>query len=301
MQNLLSSDASDPDFVVEVETDGTTTLRFGDGTNGKTPASDTAFTSTYRIGNGIAGNVGADSLTYLAAGDARITGCRNPLPASGGTDPETADQIRRRAPQAFLTQERAVTMQDYEATAESNPLVRQAVASLRWTGSWYTVFIAAEPQAAGQQTGGTLTAVQQKSVHATVEARRLAGEDLQLDSPEYVSLEIALEICVDPDYFMRDVEQAVGQVLGSDKGGLFYPGNFTFGQSVYLSPIYAAVRAVPGVNAVNATTFQIQGVNDSTYLASGEIKLGPLEIARLENNLSFPDHGQLTLVMEGGK
>jgi uncharacterized phage protein gp47/JayE len=301
MQNLLSSGASDTNFVVEVETDGTTTLRFGDGTNGKTPASATAFTATYRIGNGTAGNVGADSLTYLAAGDARITGCRNPLPASGGTDPETPDQIRRRAPQAFLTQERAVTMPDYEATAESNPLVRQAVASLRWTGSWYTVFIAAEPQADGQQTGGTLTAVQQKNVQATVEARRLAGEDLQLDSPEYVSLEIALEICVDPDYFMRDVQEAIGHVLGSANEGLFYPGNFTFGQSVYLSPIYAAVRAVPGVNAVTATTFQIQGVNDTSYLASGEIKLGPLEIARLENNPSFPDHGQLTLVMEGGK
>jgi hypothetical protein len=29
--------------------------------------------------------------------------------------------------------------------------------------------------------------------------------------------------------------------------------------------------------------------------------LGPLQIARLENNPSFPDHGRLTLVMEGGK
>ena len=113
----------------------------------KRPPAGTAFTADYRIGNGTAGNVGADSLTYLAAGDARIKAVATRFPASGGTDPETPDQIRRRAPQAFLTQERAVTMPDYETIAESNPLVRQAVASLRWTGSWYTVFIAAEPQA----------------------------------------------------------------------------------------------------------------------------------------------------------
>ncbi len=299
--DLLSSAAADTNFVVEVESDLSATLRFGDDTNGKRPASDTAFTATYRIGNGTAGNVGAESLTKLASGDARIVACTNPLPASGGTDPETADQIRRRAPQAFFTQERAITMPDYEAAAESNPLVEEAVASLRWTGSWYTVFIAAEPQSVGQQSGAQLTTVQQKSVTKTVNALRLAGEDLQLDGPQYVSLQITLEVCVDPDYFMRDVQNALSIVLGSQQGGFFNAGNFTFGQSVYLSPIYAAARAVPGVNAITATAFQIQGVNDTTYLQSGEIPLGPLQIARLENNPSFPNHGQLSFVMEGGK
>jgi Baseplate J-like protein len=308
-QNLLSNGPSDPVFVVEVESTGIATLRFGDNTNGKIPDTNTAFTANYRIGNGSSGNVGADSVVYIASADARIQGCRNPLPASGGTDPETADQIRRRAPQAFLTQQRAVTMDDYQTVAESNTAVRQAVASMRWTGSWYTVFIAAEPQSSSQssgQIGGQLTTVQQKSVQHTVEGFRLAGQDLQLDSPQYVSLQIALEVCVDPNYFERDVEQALSQVLGSQtlpngQPGFFSPANFTFGQSVYLSPIYAAARTVPGVVAVTATAFQIQGVNDTTYLASGEIPLGPLQMARLENNPSYPDHGQLTLVMEGGK
>jgi len=31
------------------------------------------------------------------------------------------------------------------------------------------------------------------------------------------------------------------------------------------------------------------------------MKLGPLQVARLDNDRNFPDHGQLTLVMEGGK
>jgi predicted phage baseplate assembly protein len=300
-QDLLASGSADTSFVVEVESDLSATLRFGDDTNGKRPATSTAFTASYRIGNGTSGNVGAESLKKIAAGDARIVGCTNPLPASGGTDPETADQIRRRAPQAFFSQERAITMSDYEAAAELNPLVEQAVASLRWTGSWYTVFIAAEPETNSQQNSGQLTAVAQKSVTSTVNALRLAGEDLQLDGPEYVSLQITLEVCVYPDYFMRDVEAALSTVLGSQQGGFFNAGNFTFGQTVYLSPIYAAVRAVPGVNAVTATAFQIQGVNDTSYLQSGEIKLGPLQIARLENDPSFPNHGQISFVMEGGK
>ena len=301
-QDLLESGESDTVFVVEVEYTGAATLRFGDDVNGLAPQSDTVFVADYRIGNGTAGNVGADSLTYLAAADARIQSCRNPLPAAGGIDPETNDQIRRRAPQAFLTQERAVTMADYAAVTEQNPLVDQAVATLRWTGSWYTVFIAVEPQGAG-----SLSATLKKALRQNVERYHLAGQDLELDSPQYVPLQIELEICVDPDYFESDVQQSLQQILGSGidssgRKGLFFPDNFTFGQTVYLSPIYAAARSVAGVVAVTANIFQPQGIPaTSQFLDAGEIKLGALQIAQLANDPSYPNHGQLTLVLEGGK
>jgi len=302
--DLLESGASDPVFVVEVEADATATIRFGDNVNGKTPETGTRFSADYRIGNGIAGNVGADSLTQIVADPvsaARIEACRNPLPATGGIAPETNDQIRRRAPQAFLTQERAVTMADYAAMTELNTQVDRAAASLRWTGSWYTVFVAVEP--AG---GGNLTSVLGQSLKRSLERYRLAGQDLELDSAQYVSLQIGLTVCVDPDYFQADVEGALMQVLSNrilpnGQKGIFYPDNFTFGQTVYLSPVYAAARAVDGVLAVTATAFQPQGINTSQYLDAGEMKLGPLQVARLDNDPSFPDHGQLTLAMEGGK
>ncbi len=300
-QDLLESGESDALFVVEVESDGTATLRFGDDTNGLNPETGTQFTASYRIGNGTAGNVGAESLIYLVANDARIQSCRNPLPAIGGIDPETSDQIRRRAPQAFLTQERAVTMADYAAMTELNPQVERASASLRWTGSWYTVFDAVEPYG-----GGRLTPALGKTLRHSLERYRFAGQDLKLDSPQYVSLEIALNVCVDPDYFMSDVEQALLQVLSNrilpdGRKGLFYPENFTFGQTVYLSPLYAAARSVDGVLSVAAVTFQPQGVPTNQYLDVGEMKLAQLQIARLDNDRNFPDHGQLTLLMEGGK
>ena len=299
-QDLLEQDESDLAFVVEVESDGTAKLRFGDNMNGKSPESGTAFVATYRIGNGTAGNVGADTLIFLA-GDPRIQSCTNPLPASGGTDPETSEQIRRRAPQAFMTQQRAVTMADYENVAEMNPLVEQSVATLRWTGSWYTVFVAAEPHG-----GGNLSPALRKAIKKNVERYHLAGQDLEVESPQYVSIELELQICVDPDYFRADVEQALCEVL-SDKilpdgqKGLFFPDNFGFGQTVYLSPVYAAARNVPGVRNVTASIFQPQGVNSPIYLQTGEIKIGQLQVARLENDRNFPDHGRLTLVMEGGK
>ncbi len=167
-----------PSFVVEIDTDGTARLRFGDSVNGLFPESGTAFTAQYRVGNGTAGNVGAGSLIKFA-GSPAIVACVNPMAASGGTDPETADQIRRRAPQAFETQERAITDADYAAAAEkASTLVEDAAATLRWTGSWYTADITAEPW-----SGGTLTPQLRKSLVRTVDRFRLAGPGRQDRGP----------------------------------------------------------------------------------------------------------------------
>jgi hypothetical protein len=42
-------------------------------------------------------------------------------------------------------------------------------------------------------------------------------------------------------------------------------------------------------------------VATDAYLRLGEIPLGPTQVARMANDPSLPDHGRLTLVMEGGK
>jgi hypothetical protein len=299
--DLLESGSADPNFVVEIEFGGSARIRFGDNTNGLFPESTTAFTASYRIGNGTAGNIGAETLTHLATGDARIRSCINPLPASGGVDPETADQIRRRTSQAFLTQQRAITMPDYVAIAERNTQIDQAVATLRWTGSWYTVFIAAEPKG-----GGNLTPALRKALTRNINRYRLAGQDIQLQSPQYLPLKIELTVCVDPAYFQADVRKALLEVLGSrllpnGQKGLFYPDTFTFGRAVYLSPIYVAARKIAGITSVTATRFEPQGAPSTRFLAQGKIPLGPFQITQMENDRNFPNHGQLTLVLKGGK
>jgi predicted phage baseplate assembly protein len=289
-QDLLADGATDTHFVVEIESDGTARLRFGDDVNGRRPEPDSTFTATYRVGNGAAGNVGADTLIFC--GDLNVTKCTNPLPASGGTDPETPNQIRRRAPLAFMTQERAVTMDDYERITERNAQVENSVATLRWTGSWYTVFITAEPKCEA-----TLSSTLRHDLKRNINRYRLAGQDIELEPPQYVSLEIDLTVCVDPEYFRSDVERAMKDALTD----LFCPDRFTFGQTVYLSLVYAAARKIAGVTSVVATVFQPQGVPTPMFLAMGAIPLGPFQIARLDNDPSLPDHGQLTLTMQGGK
>ena len=88
--DLLASDPLATDFVVEVEDGKTATLRFGDNTNGISPAAGTSFTANYRIGNGAIGNVGVAALAHVVSDNPNIDGVRNPLAARGGTDPKAS-------------------------------------------------------------------------------------------------------------------------------------------------------------------------------------------------------------------
>ncbi len=45
-----------------------------------TPVAGTVFTASYRIGNGTAGNVGAESLTYFSAADPVLQSLNSILP-----------------------------------------------------------------------------------------------------------------------------------------------------------------------------------------------------------------------------
>ena len=204
-----------------------------------------------------------------------ISGVRNPLPASGGVDPETIEHVRQSAPTAFRIQERAVTPADYAEVAERHPGIQQAAATFRWTGSWRTVFLAVD-RLGGLEVDGEF----KSEIRAHMERYRMAGQDLEIDGPLYVSLEIEMTVCAKADYFRRDVKEALlkvfsNRMLPDGTRGVFHPDNFSFGQTVYLSPLYAAAMKVEGVAAVKITTFQRQASPDPKKLALKAGKLDP--------------------------
>lgn len=300
-RDLLASAADATELVVEIESDGRASLRFGDDEHGARPDSGTAFTATYRVGNGVAGNVGAEALRHIASPHAEIVAVRNPLPARGGREPESIEDGRKNAPEAFRVQQRAVTPADYAEVTERSGEVQRAAATFRWTGSWHTVFITADRHA-----GLDVDEPFERRIRDHVEPFRMAGYDLEVDGPVFVPLEIEMEICVDPDYFRSDVEQALLEVfsnrrLAGGRRGLFHPDHFTFGQPVYLSPLYAAAQRVDGVASVEVTKFQRLGVDDPLPLEEGELRLARLEIARLDNDRNFAERGVFELRLGGGK
>lgn len=305
-RDLLNSASTAKEFVVETETDGISYLRFGDNKQGERPESEVEFKATYRIGNGKSGNIGADALAHLATDDVEIINniikVWNPLPAKGGMEAETMEEVRQFAPEAFRTQERAVTPADYELFAQKCDLdVQRAAATFRWTGSWKTVFLSAD------RLGGlNVDADFEKDLRNCLEKYRMAGFDLEVDMPIYISLEIEMAVCVNPNFLASHVKQALlelfsNQILADGRKGIFHPDNFSFGQPVYLSKLYAVAQSAQGVDSVQIKKFQRQGKNSSEALEKGKLTLERREIARCDNDRNFPEHGVFNLIMKGGR
>lgn len=306
--HFLDSKPFDRSFVVETKNNGRAMIRFGDDEFGMEPSEGSHLKITYRIGNGTAGNVGAETLVHilepetLPPGWPDIDGVSNPLPATGGIDPETLEQVKLLAPKAFHAEQyRAVTEEDYARATEKHPEVDKAVATFRWTGSWHTVFITIDPLGHSEVTPDL-----EARVRSHITRYKLAGYDIEIDPPVYVPLEIEINVCVARDHFRTHVKAAVLEALSNrtfadGRKGFFYPDNFTFGQAVYLSRLYEALEQIPGVDSAEVMVFKGYAKAENNELAQGFISMQRLEIARLDNDPSFPENGVLRLNMMGGK
>ena len=335
--DLLESGPNDRVFVVEVDNNGYGHLRFGDGSLGYLPDAGTAFRANYRIGNGTSGNVGRETITYIVFRTEKESGVslvpRNPFPAMGGTDSEPIEDVKLFAPYAFRDQlERAITAADYGSIAEDNARrlslrssletsaseicgtpfakLQNAKATLRWTGSWYTMLVALDP-------AGTEDADQEllDEITAYLAPFRRIGYDLLVAPAEYVPLTVSLRVCVLPNYLRGHVESAVLDALSNrvlpDGGlGFFHPDNLSFGDGIYASRLIAAVQAIPGVQNVKLTElerFEISEPSADPTTSTEEVpstsvlSLGPLQIARLDNDPNYPENGVLTLDIRGGR
>jgi hypothetical protein len=305
--DLLSSSQFALNFVVEIDNDGTPYIRFGDDELGMKPtasseAKQNGFFAIYRVGNGKQGNVGKKTITRIANSESfnaeGVTLVRNPMEAKGGIDPEDMENVRQYAPQAFRTQERAVTEEDYIQVLKQYPGIQSAYASIRWTGSWHTAFIAID-----RIGGKPVDDIFKQKIMLYFEKYRLAGYDAEITDPTYVPLWIHVNVCIAQNYYWSNVEGALldifsNRVLPDGTKGFFYPDNFSFGQTVYLSKIIETALKIPGVNSITVDTFQRYGKLPNNELAKAKIVIAPSEIARLDNDPNFQENGKIAFSQE---
>lgn len=309
-RDLLDDGPEDLVFVPEVVEDGTTMLRFGrshgdtPSTHGKTPIAGDVFQAHYRTGIGTIGNIGADALAHVGASPlalSNVSGVSNPLPAAGGARRETIAEARRRAPVSFLARKRAVTLADYEDLLAAHPDVQRAHARKRWLGGGSAIFLSVD------RTGSMEVDDAFKSLLLDyLEPFRMMGHDLTVGAPIYVPLSVGFHACVDADHFADDVADALEEAFstGFRKDGeraFFHPDNVSFSDRIFLSHIYRAAMAVPGVRDIVVTEFRRAASSGTQALDEGVLTFGPREIPVLANDPNHPDQGRLTIEAEGGR
>jgi hypothetical protein len=289
-----------------------TTVRFGDGTFGRPPAQGTTFRARYLAGGGDVGNVAADTIVAIAPGDAAnglVWRCTNPFAATGGAGAEVPAQIRGRAPLQLRTGVLSLTgPADYEAAALSfSPAgtggpawTRQASAAARWTGSWLSTAMIADPLAAEPR------AAQLAGLAALAEllaARRLAGADTSVALARYRWLDLRISCAARLGHLPGDVAAAVVARLaprrGTDGGGGFFGRDkWTFGQPLDASALMAAIQSGPGVAGVIRADYRwARGPGEWRPLRA-TLGVAPGEILRIGNDPDRPGHGLLFVTVE---
>ena len=296
-RDLLDSGPRDRHFVGEVDESEQLTLRFGDGRHGAAPPPGATLEVAYRVGNGLAGNVGAEAINHLVlcCAAAHVTRVRNPLVAVGGADPETLDEVRQLAPLSLRRDLlRAVTAADYATLAAKVPGVQRAAAQARWTGVGREIQVAIDPLGQAEPSAALLEAV----AHRLAQVRRI-GHQVTVGPAVLVPLEIELVACVADGYQRGHVLAALKNALGNR--GFFHPDALTFGEPVRVSRLVAVAAALPGVVTARVTVLRRQFGQDGGELEAGLLALGPLEIAQLDNDPDRPENGRLAIVLGGGR
>lgn len=308
VRDLLEASPDNRQFVAEVDENGKAVLRFGNGRSGMRPEAGSLFTGCYRIGNGKAGNVGAESINHMIMSSGLISGgiinIRNPMAASGGINPEPQSEVKLFAPKAFRTEiQRAITAEDYARLVEREfkGKVQKAAATICWTGCAYLVRVAIDPLGQEQADSELLAEVERRLYRY-----RRIGHSLLVQSACRVPLDIQLSVCVKPDFLRDHVKTSLldafsNRSYGNGLKGFFHPDKLTFGDDIYLSKLSATAQKIAGVQSVSVSRLKRCFEPANGELENGVLALAPLEIARLDNNPSLPANGKLALIMGGGR
>jgi predicted phage baseplate assembly protein len=251
---LVGSDHDAPVFTLEVSADGVTYVVFGNGVNGRVPLTNAEVLVSYRVCSGANGNIGTGRITRLNG--APINGLvvtPNDSPAGGGRDEESIESMRISIPKSFRTQDRAVSIKDYEDLCLRVPGVSKAKAFFDFNTNTVNIY-PVEYQADYLTAGSTLTlsGSTNNNVESYFATRSLAGTSYLVQSiTPLVGVNISATVNVRPDYVSTAVKVAVSTAINT----LFTFDAVTFDQFLTLGDLYQVLQSVPGVSYCTVEVF----------------------------------------------
>lgn len=196
--NILTTNSSSQVYFVDADKEERYKVYFGDGVIGKQPATSSVVAISYRVCNGPAPN-GANSFSLVGGtidGQSGITIV--PIGrASGGAAIESIESVRFNAPLSYETQNRCVTIADYERILlRENPDI-QAVSV--WGGEdnvppiYGKVFISAKPK------NGTLFSTTRKNdIRTSIIKYNVQSIDTEVVDPTYLYIIPEVDVRFNP-------------------------------------------------------------------------------------------------------
>lgn len=246
-------------------------ITFGDGLRGRIPVAGAEFlVSRYRYGGGQIGNVGAGTISKIKGRLNGVKATTNVRAASGGSDPESLEAVKLRAPHELRHGHRAVSANDFSDLALNTPGVplhralaipRKALHNgqlVQRDGAVTLILLPKNNQDKPQPSESQL-----RAVCSWLEPHRLITTELHLTGPTYAQVNyLGLNILVGKTFDLSAVSELVYQAfltfLHPIQGGSDHLG-WEFGAAIYHADLYQQVLAIPGVERASALSLEVQG------------------------------------------
>ncbi|MBW6435149.1 putative baseplate assembly protein [Actinoplanes hulinensis] len=236
-------------YVLGNTPDGRTTVTFGDGAHGaRLPTGQENVRARHRFGAGPEGNLPAGRITQPVTRPLGVIGVTNPVPASGGADPDGPGLARRRIPLAVSTLDRLVSARDYADFTRSRVGIGRAAAWEMFDGRRRVVHVTvAAVDDVPLDEGSDLV----PALRAALAAHGDPRLPVRVDVRDLVALRLVAGVKVSPGHSFEIVAPRLERALLARLG---YSGR-DLARDAYLSDVLAVADRTPGVDYMDVAVF----------------------------------------------
>jgi hypothetical protein len=224
---------------------------------GETLTPNTTIFIKYRVGGGADTNLGTGVLTSIGLLNMTITGpsqiinnavkaslkVNNAFPALGGRDEPSVDEIRNLVKYNFASQNRAVTIKDYQARISMMPgefgvPFRCGVFEEQNKVKIYTLGLNSNSQLDNSSTSTLMN-----NIATYLADYRMLNDYVQIDNGKIINLAFEIDLYVDKK---TPQSQIASQVITAVQKFMDI-NNYQMGENIYLSPLIETINNVGGV------------------------------------------------------
>lgn len=239
---------------------------------GEVHTANTTLFIKYRVGGGADTNVGPNTITNVGIMDMTINGpdaainqsvkktikVNNILPAIGGKDAPTNEEIRYMIKYNFASQNRAVTIKDYQTKIAQMPGIfgspfRNGVFEDRNKIAVYILTLDRN----GRLSNESNTTLKENLSNYLADFRML-NDYVQIKDGRIINLAIDYDVMIDKKV---PQSQIVSEIITKTKEYMDI-NKFDMGDNVYLSPLIEVINNIGGVlNVININVYNKVGEN----------------------------------------
>lgn len=242
-------------FQVISDDDFKSTVVFGDGLIGVSPAPGDDYVITYRVGGGARGNINSEvinapiRLRNITQGTTHNGTLENSSKATGGSDAETVEHAKRYGPLSFRRQDRVVTLHDFNSFVNSfissYGSIGKAVAATRRAFSSANIIDVYVLEKASDLQLRKATPTFKKELLEAIEPKKMLTDEIVVVDGLIRTIDLVVTARIDRE--IRDNQEAIKLKIRDTVLNYFKVDNRSFGQELNPPEIAREVFQIPEV------------------------------------------------------